>query len=241
MSISAVTGTRYTGVDQRALVEQSHAFEHASAEEIVRWAWETYGEGLVVASSFQDLVLVDIVSKVSTDIEVVFLDTQFHFPETLDFAEQARRRYGLSLRVVRPAVPVEEQWRSDPQGCCRARKVEPLNAALAGKSAWVSGLRRSETSTRAQAPIVGYDLVRQIVKVNPLANWSHEEVDSYLDGEGLPRHPLVDRGYPSIGCWPCTQPVAEGDDPRAGRWAGTAKTECGLHLDIDDPASSVIS
>ncbi len=221
------------------LHEVSKAFEAAPAEEIVRWAWETYGEGLVAAASFQDLVLVDVVARVSTEIEVVFLDTQFHFPETLALAEQARERYGLRLRVVRPLVAPEERWRADPEGCCFARKVEPLARALAGREAWLSGLRRDDTLSRASAPIVGYDLVRQLVKVNPLATWSAEEVDAYIDGEGLPRHPLQDRGYPSIGCWPCTQPVAPGEDPRSGRWAGTAKTECGLHLsvDLDEDAS----
>lgn len=228
-------------LDHGALAERSAAFESASAEEIVRWAYETYGDGLVAAASFQDLVIVDIVARVAPDIEVVFLDTQFHFPETLAFAEQARERYGLRLRVVSPLVDPGDQWRTDAEGCCAARKVEPLARALAGRTAWISGLRRAETSTRARAPIVGYDLVRQIVKVNPLANWSDEEVESYLDGESLPRHPLAERGYRSIGCWPCTQPVGHGDDPRSGRWAGTAKTECGLHLDPADPASSVIS
>jgi phosphoadenosine phosphosulfate reductase len=162
-------------------------------------------------------------------VEVVFIDTGYHFPETLETVEVVRRHYGLNLRIMTVAPHDEALWQADPENCCSAVKVGQLDRALAGKAAWMSGLRRDEAPTRANAPILARDL-RGLVKVNPLANWTAADVDAYIAEHGIIVNPLVAQGYPSIGCMPCTKPVAEGEDPRSGRWAGNEKTECGLHL-----------
>lgn len=215
--------------DLGELADASAALESASAGGIISWAHERFGDGLVLASSFQDCVLVDIASRTVPGIEVVFLDTQYHFEETMRFVEQVRRRYDLNLRVMTPEIEPDDLWRTDVEACCNARKVEPLARALEGRTAWITGLRRDEAPTRANAPIVSWDLGRGLVKVNPLANWTHDDIVGYAADRRLPVHPLASKGYGSIGCWPCTRPVAPGEDPRAGRWAGLSKTECGLH------------
>ncbi|MGH9164182.1 MAG: phosphoadenylyl-sulfate reductase [Acidimicrobiales bacterium] len=203
--------------------------ETAPAGAVVAWAHERFGDGLVLAASFQDCVLIDIATKAAPGIEVIFLDTQYHFAETLWFVDQVRRRYDLNLTVTTPAVEPDDRWQRDVASCCNVRKVEPLAAALAGKTAWMTALRRVEAPTRANAPVVSYDAARDLVKLNPLATWTDGDVAGYITDHDLPVHPLAERGYPSIGCWPCTRPVALGEDPRAGRWSGSSKTECGLH------------
>jgi phosphoadenosine phosphosulfate reductase len=222
-------GVTVNGIDLGELAAVSAELERKPASAAVRWAWERFGAGIVLASSFQDCVLLDIAMKAAPDIEVVFLDTQYHFDETLAYAEQLRARYDLNLTVVRPLVEPDELWRVDTNECCTLRKVEPLARALTGKQAWMTGLRRTEAPTRANAPIVGLDVGRGIVKVNPIATWTDDDVHVYVKDHGLPEHPLRDSGYLSIGCWPCTTPVADGDDARSGRWAGSGKVECGLH------------
>lgn len=204
-------------------------FEHEPAEAIVAWAVDTFGDRLAVASSFEDAVLVDLAVKAAPGIEVLFVDTGEHFPETLATVDEARRRYGLNLKVARVERPPCPFPVLDPVNCCSAAKVAALDAALDGKGAWMSGLRRSDAPSRADAPIVGLDR-RRLVKINPLANWSDDDVDRYVEDNDVLYNPLLDRGYLSIGCAPCTRPVAPGEHPRAGRWAGTDKTECGLHL-----------
>jgi phosphoadenosine phosphosulfate reductase len=216
--------------DLGELNEMSRRFESKPASAVIAWAYDRFDDGLVLAASFQDCVLIDVVAKTVPGVEVVFLDTQYHFAETLWYVEEVRKRYDLDLTVVRPAVPQDDLWRNDPDACCQARKVEPLQRALEGREAWMSGLRRDESPSRAKTPIVAYDLSRGLVKVNPLATWTDDDVVGYQRDHDLPIHPLAERGYASIGCWPCTRPVAEGEDPRAGRWSGTDKTECGLHL-----------
>jgi phosphoadenosine phosphosulfate reductase len=218
--------------DLASLAATSRELEHAPASHVVAWAAEQYGDGLVLAASFQDCVLIDLAVQAAPEIEVVFLDTGYHFAETLWYVDQVRRRYDLNLNVVTPApeVGLDDRWQHDTDGCCAVRKVEPLQRALDGKSAWLSGLRRSETAARANAPIVGYDVGRGLVKVNPLATWTDLDVEGYVRDRELPVHPLAERGYVSIGCWPCTAPVQDGDHPREGRWAGSDKTECGLHI-----------
>jgi phosphoadenosine phosphosulfate reductase len=215
--------------DLDELASISARFEGAPAGRIIRWAHDRYGSGLVLAASFQDCVLIDLAVHEVPDIEVVFLDTQYHFDETLAYVEAVRERYGLNLTVMHPEVEPDDLWKTDPDGCCAARKVEPLARALEGKAAWMTGLRRAEAPSRASAPIVGFDLRRGLVKINPIATWSDLDVEGYVRDRGLPVHPLSERGYPSIGCWPCTKPVGNGEDARAGRWAGTDKIECGLH------------
>jgi phosphoadenosine phosphosulfate reductase len=212
-----------------ALAEISASFERAAAEEIVRWASETFGDRLCLTTSLTDAVLVDLVARVAPQTEVVFLDTQYHFDETLATLDVVRQRYPVRLTVRRPDVPRDDLWRTDTDACCAVRKVAPLEQALAGKEAWLSGLRRADSAERADTPIIARDR-RGLVKVNPIAAWTDEDVALYIERHDVPVNPLVARGYPSVGCWPCTQPVADGSDKRAGRWAGTTKTECGLHL-----------
>jgi phosphoadenosine phosphosulfate reductase len=215
--------------DLGELAAASRRFERAAPAEVVAWAAERFGDSLTVAASFEDAVLVHIVASVKPDIEILFLDTQYHFAETLWFVEEVRRRYSLNLKVVEPRVEPDNRWQRDVASCCGVRKVEPLNRALAGKRAWITGLKRTDAPTRANAPIVSWDVQRGMVKVNAVATWTPLDLAVYAAEHDLPAHPLAERGYPSIGCWPCTRPVAPGEDPRAGRWAGLDKTECGLH------------
>jgi phosphoadenosine phosphosulfate reductase len=210
------------------LAELDVEFETAPASKIVRWAADSFGPLLSLAASMTDSVLIDLAVKVAPAIEVVFIDTGYHFPETLETVETVRRRYGLNLRIMTVAPHDEALWIADPENCCSAVKVGQLDRALAGKAAWMSGLRRDEAPIRAGAPIVARDL-RGLVKVNPLANWSYDDVAGYIAEHDVPVNPLITRGYPSIGCMPCTKPVEEGEDPRSGRWAGRDKSECGLH------------
>jgi phosphoadenosine phosphosulfate reductase len=207
----------------------SRELETASATRIIRWAVDTFGSRLSLTASMTDAVLIDLATKVDPAIEVVFIDTGYHFPETLETVEAVRRHYGLNMRIMTVARQEEALWKVDPENCCSAVKVGQLDRALADKDAWMSGLRRAEAPTRSSAPIVVRDL-RGLVKVNPLATWSDADVDGYIRDHDIIVNPLTQRGYPSIGCMPCTRPVAPGEDPRAGRWDGFDKTECGLHL-----------
>ena len=211
------------------LAELSVEFERLPASKVIQWAADSFGPHLALAASMTDAVLIDLAVKVAPAIEVVFIDTGYHFPETLETVETVRRRYGLNLRIMTVAPHDEELWKVDPENCCSAVKVGQLDRALAGKAAWMSGLRRDESETRADAPIVTRDL-RGLIKVNPLARWTAADVDDYIDTHDVQVNPLLDQGYPSIGCKPCTRRVAPGQDPRSGRWAGSSKSECGLHL-----------
>ncbi len=216
-------------VDLAELAAVSRELEQKPASAAIRWAHERFGAGIVLAASFQDCVLVDVASRAAPGIEVVFLDTQYHFAETLWYVERVRERYDLNLTVMQPLVEPDDLWQTDPDECCAMRKVEPLARALEGKQAWMTGLRRVEAPTRAKAPIVHLDVGRGIVKVNPLATWTDDDIASYKRDHDLLEHPLASQGYPSIGCWPCTRPVKPGDDPRSGRWTEHGKMECGLH------------
>jgi phosphoadenosine phosphosulfate reductase len=210
------------------LADLDRRFEHATAGEIVTWAVGAFGDGLCLAASMADAVLIDVAARVDPGIEVVFLDTQYHFAETLETAERVRRRYRLRLTVLRPDREPDDLWRTDTDACCRVRKVEPLDRHLAGRRAWMSGLRRADSTERAHTPIVHRDR-RGLVKINPLATWSDDDVAAYVAANDVPLNPMLFDDYPSIGCWPCTQRVAPGEAARAGRWAGSLKTECGLH------------
>lgn len=201
----------------------------AGATATIEWTFERFGDDVVVASSFQDVVLVDLVRKAKADAEIVFLDTEYHFPETLAFVERLRKIWDLNLTVTHPDVPLDEFVCGTPR-CCEVRKVQPLQKAIAGRKAWITGLKRVDTPERVNAPVVAWDPMRELVKVNPLAAWTDEDIDAYVFERGLPRHPLNAKGYVSIGCAPTTRPIAAGEDPRAGRWPDSDKTECGLHL-----------
>jgi len=211
------------------LADLNARFENEPARAIIRWAVDSFHPHLCLTASMTDAVLIDLAVEVEPSIEVVFIDTGYHFPETLETVEVVRRRYGLNLRVMTALPQSEELWKVDPENCCSAIKSGQLDRALLGKEAWMSGLRRTEAPTRANTPIVLRDL-RGLVKVNPIATWTDLDVAVYIQEHDVPRNPLVSRGYPSIGCQPCTQPIEPGADPRSGRWAGMGKMECGLHL-----------
>jgi phosphoadenosine phosphosulfate reductase len=203
-------------------------FETAPASKVIRWAVDTFGESLVLAASFEDVVLIDLVTKVAPDIEVIFLDTEAHFPETLTFVEEVRARYNLNLTVTKPG-PEAAAHPCGSEQCCQFRKVAPLRRAVQGNRAWLTSLKRVDGPTRADAPIVSWDAAFGLVKINPVVTWSNDDISSYLADHDLQVHPLINKGYRSIGCAPTTRPVGAGEDPRAGRWAGLDKSECGLH------------
>jgi phosphoadenosine phosphosulfate reductase len=218
-----------TDLPDSELVAASARLETASASAVIRWAVDNFHPHLCLTASMTDAVMIDLAVNVEPAIEVVFIDTGYHFPETLEMVELVRRRYGLNLRVMTAVHQEEELWKVDPENCCSAIKTGQLDRALFGKLAWMSGVRRSEAPTRALTPIVHRD-IRGLVKVNPIATWSDWDVAGYIEDHDVPVHPLVSQGYLSIGCRPCTVPVADGADPRSGRWAGSVKTECGMHL-----------
>jgi phosphoadenosine phosphosulfate reductase len=211
--------------------------ELAPAEDIIEWAVATFGTRFCVTSSMGDAVLSHLAATVAPGVDVVFVDTGYHFAETIGTRDAVGATLPVNLLTVSPAQTVAEQdatygpelHRRDPDLCCALRKVAPLRDALLGYDAWATGLRRAETHNRVIAPVVGWDEKRQKVKVSPLARWSDDEVARYIEEHGVLVNPLQYDGYPSIGCWPCTQRVAPGEDPRSGRWAGTGKTECGIN------------
>jgi len=215
-----------------SLLTFSNSLETGLPADIFSWAAENFDlEGLVVTASFQNAVLVHMAATAIPGIEIVLLDTQYLFAETKWFAEELTKRFDLNLRIVNPLpnVQADNLWRTDPDGCCNIRKVEPLNRALAGKQAWITGVRRADSETRANVRVRSFDVGHNIVKLNPLAAFTDDDMVKYQKLHELPAHPLTERGYESIGCWPCTRPVVAGEDKRAGRWAGSTKTECGIH------------
>jgi phosphoadenosine phosphosulfate reductase len=209
----------------------------AGAEELLAWTDRHFGTNYVVAANMQDAVLVDLAAKVRPGVEVLFLDTGYHFPETLGTRDAVESVYDITVVNVTPEHSVADQDRllgkdlfaRDPGQCCRLRKVIPLRSALSNYAAWVTGIRRVESPTRADAPLICYDEAFKLVKVNPLAAWTDDDMQAYIEANGVLVNPLVEEGYPSIGCAPCTARPVEGADPRSGRWQGRAKTECGLH------------
>jgi phosphoadenosine phosphosulfate reductase len=209
----------------------------ASAQDLLRWTDENFGGNYVVASNMQDAVLIDLAAKVRSGVDVLFLDTGYHFVETIGTRDAVEAVYDINIVNVTPEHTVAEQdallgknlFARDPNECCRLRKVAPLGKALRGYSAWVTGLRRVEAPTRANAPLISWDKAFGLVKINPLAAWTDEDMQHYIDTNDVLVNPLVYEGYPSIGCAPCTAKPVEGADPRSGRWQGLSKTECGLH------------
>jgi phosphoadenosine phosphosulfate reductase len=209
----------------------------ASPEELLQWTDAHFGGEYVVASNMQDGVLVSMAAKVRPGVDVLFLDTGYHFAETIGTRDAVEAVYGVNVVNVSPEHSVAEQdkllgkdlFARDAAECCRMRKVEPLGKALKGYSAWVTGIRRVEAPTRANAPLISFDKAFGLVKINPIAAWTDDEMQAYIEANDILVNPLVDEGYPSIGCAPCTAKPAAGADPRSGRWAGQAKTECGLH------------
>jgi phosphoadenosine phosphosulfate reductase len=226
-------------VDHKTLaLEAAERLEGATPQEILRWAADTFGARFAVSSSMGDGVLASLAGSVVPGVDVIFLDTGYHFAETIGTRDAVAQVYDVNVRTVLPLLTVTQQdaehgaelWRRDPDACCAMRKVEPLGRALEDVDAYATGIRRDEAATRARTPVVEWDERRGKVKVNPLAAWTQAEVDAYITENGILVNPLQYDGYPSIGCAPCTRRVAEGEDPRAGRWAGSDKVECGLHV-----------
>lgn len=222
----------------RALAEQAgRELESASALRILQWAADTFGRRFCVTSSMEDAVVAHLASRVMKGVDVVFLDTGYHFPETIGTRDAVEAVMDVNVITLTPRRSVAEQDAEhgprlhdrDPDLCCRLRKVQPLEEGLKGYLAWATGLRRDESPTRANTPVVGWDEKRQKVKVSPIARWTQDDVDAYVAEHGVLTNPLLMDGYASIGCAPCTRRVLAGEDARAGRWAGRAKTECGLH------------
>jgi len=217
----------FDGIDDR--VEQALA--------VLRWAGMTFGDDFAVTSSMADGLLAHLASEAMPGVQVVFLDTGYHFAETLGTRDWIAAQLPVTVVTVEPPQTVAEQdarygprlYERDPDLCCGLRKVRPLADALSGYAAWASGVRREESAARNDTKLVDWDDKRDMIKINPLAAWTRDDVDDYIDEHGVPVNPLVELGYASIGCAPCTRPVAPGEDPRAGRWAGLAKTECGIH------------
>jgi phosphoadenosine phosphosulfate reductase len=223
----------------RLLAERAgEDLETASAEEILRWAAECFGRHWCVTSSMADSVLAHLAAQVMPGVDVVFLDTGYHFAETLGMRDAVAATLPVTVRTVLPLRTVAEQdaefgpelHQRDPGACCAMRKVEPLNRALAPYQAWASGLRRADSAARAGVRVVEWDAKHSMVKLNPIAAWTDAEVESYVADNGLLVNPLLSEGYGSIGCAPCTRRLLPGEHSRAGRWAGTPKTECGLHV-----------
>ncbi len=223
--------------------------------ETLRWAADRFAPRVAFATGFgtEGCVIVDLIAREKLPIGVFTLDTGLLFPETYDLWRRLEARYGIEIRAVRPALAVGEQaaahgpalWERDPDRCCAIRKVAPLRAALQGLDAWVTAIRREQTPDRAAAAPVEEDRKFGLVKVNPLVHWTGADVAAHVRAHDVPVNPLHERGYPSIGCWPCTSPVAPGEDPRAGRWRGLAKKECGLHSRVagirgSRPASAAV-
>jgi phosphoadenosine phosphosulfate reductase len=234
MSLAYDTSERYLTLAARLDAELRHAHPRTVLEAAV----ETFGDGLALVSSFgaESAVLLHLASKVRPEIPVLFLDTGMLFGQTLDYRRQLVGRLGLTdVRDLRPAYqdlavtdPQAKLWQTDTDACCEIRKVIPLEKALGGFGAWITGRKRFHGGARLSLPVV--EEADHRIKFNPLANWTKADLGAYAAEYDLPAHPLVAEGYPSVGCWPCTQPVDEGKDVRAGRWAGSEKTECGIHV-----------
>jgi phosphoadenosine phosphosulfate reductase len=227
-----------TETDLRELAEQgAKDLDGATAVDLLRWADDHFASEYVVASNMQDAVLIDMAAKVRPGVDVLFLDTGYHFAETIGTRDAVSEVYDVNVINVTPEHSVAEQdallgknlFARNPNECCRLRKVAPLGKALQGYSAWVTGLRRVEAPTRANAPLISFDAAFGLVKINPLATWTDQDIQDYIEANNVLVNPLVFDGYPSIGCAPCTAKPADGADPRSGRWQGKGKIECGLH------------
>lgn len=230
---AAMTEAHLQDLAERGAAE----LDGAGAADLLRWTDENFGDGYVVASNMQDAVLVDLAAKVRPGVDVLFLDTGYHFVETIGTRDAVEAVYDINVVNVTAENSVAKQdelygkdlFAREPNECCRMRKVEPLGKALRGYTAWVTGIRRVEAPTRAKAPLISWDKAFGLVKINPIAAWTDEDMQNYIDANDVLVNPLVFEGYPSIGCAPCTAKPVEGADPRSGRWAGLSKTECGLH------------
>jgi len=235
--MSTPVDTSDAGMLEKLAADAGRDLEEASADEILRWAADTFGDRFCVLSSMADGVVVSLAAKARPGIDVVFLDTGYQFAETIGTRDAIAATYNVNVITMSPAQTVADQdnaygkdlFARDPDKCCALRKVAPLESALVNYSAWVTGVRRDDSPTRANTPVVQWDSRRRKVKLNPIARWTQDVVDAYIAENHILVNPLVDEGYLSIGCWPCTAKVDDGADARSGRWAGRSKTECGIH------------
>jgi phosphoadenosine phosphosulfate reductase len=222
--------------------ELNHSFEQRSLDDLLTWSLSTFGNKLALMTSFgpTGMVILDRLAKLSPGVKVITIDTDFLFEETYTLREQIQRRYPIQLEIrksaLTPAMQAEvyqpELWRVNPDLCCQLRKVIPLQEVISGLEAWITGLRRDQSSVRSTLPLVFWDTKYNLVKINPLANWTRDQVWSYLLENNIPYNPLHDQGYGSIGCIHCTQPNNNSGNERTGRWPGSSKTECGIHYNI---------
>ncbi len=226
-------------MDLRALADRADAeLRDAPAVDVIGWAAETFGGRFAIAASMQDAVLPHLARRAAPDADLLFLDTGYHFAETIATRDLVAETYQLTVLNLTATRTVPEQdaefgarlHERNPDLCCAMRKTAPLDAALANYDAWATGVRRVEAPTRANTPVIGYDEKRDMVKISPLAAWTDDDLEEYIAEHDVIVNPLLRKGYPSIGCAPCTRAVKPGEDPRAGRWSSTEKTECGIHL-----------
>ncbi|MBR7837635.1 phosphoadenylyl-sulfate reductase [Actinospica durhamensis] len=233
-----VSRSEHTEAELRALADEAEArFADAEPAEVLAWAAQTFGSGLVVASSMADTHLVHLAQSSAPGVDVLFLDTGYHFAETIGTRDAVGAVYDVNVLTILPLRTVAEQdaehgprlHERNPELCCALRKVEPLERGLSPYTAWINGMRRADAPTRTDIRVVDFDAKRGMVKISPIAAWSDEDVARYVEAHGVLVNPLYQDGYTSIGCEPCTRRTLPGEDPRAGRWAGFAKTECGLH------------
>ena len=244
MSVTTQEQLRPTTELLDELAAASEQLESADPDQIIGWAVERFGERLTMGTAFgpEGMTILVRLAKISPTTYVFNLDTGYQFQETLDLRDEVERRYGINVELLKPELSVEEYeakhggpvYKSNPDQCCADRKLRVLEKVARGRHAWISAIRRDQSPDRAKAPIVGWDRKFNLVKVNPLANLTKSDIWKYITDNEVPYNPLHDKGYPSIGCWPCTRSVLFGDDDRAGRWDGFSKQECGLHT-IDPP------
>src|SRR5262245_56228395 len=232
-------------IEQAAMENIVFDLEGARPEEVLRWSYDEFGSDVALATGFgiEGCVLISMLAEIGCDIRLFYLDTDLLFPETYALRDTLEQRYGVkferratSLSLVQQSALYGDQlWERNPDECCRLRKVEPLREMLSGLRAWVTAIRRDQSVTRADAKVVEHDQQFGLIKINPLVGWTAKDVWDYARQNEVPQYPLLDQGYESIGCRPCTSPVQIGEDPRAGRWRGKNKTECGIHLKVVSP------
>jgi phosphoadenosine phosphosulfate reductase len=226
--------------NQNSIEDVQLAAESWSADQVLRWAFRTFGNDVAISSAFgvEGMVTIDLASRITKTFQVFTVDTEFFFPETYTLIDEVEERYGIKVERICPLLSPEEQerlhgaalWNRDPDQCCNIRKVEPLRRKLSQLRAWISSIRRDQTAQRANARKISWDTKFGLIKINPLADWTDKQVWNYIHHRRVPYNPLHDQGYPSIGCTHCTRAIRPGEDPRSGRWSGFAKTECGLHV-----------
>jgi phosphoadenosine phosphosulfate reductase len=240
MNLQKRTDPKQPDFSSKDLVQLNERFEDKHPDDVLKWSYDTFGLGVVLGTGFgpSGIFLIHRIYNLGLRIPVFYLDTNLLFDETYRLRDTLEDKYQLSILRLTPELSLEEQadqfgeklWEKNPDKCCEIRKVAPLRKYLADKKGWITGLRRSQSPSRSQTPILIHDPANQVLKINPLAAWDDDQIWDYIRLHNLPYNPLHDDGYPSVGCIPCTSPVLDGEDVRNGRWRGTGKLECGIHL-----------